>query len=159
MIENQEPIIDNFGQPEVTRRRKLLPWWIKMFCWIFMVFGAIVPVGLVFGILGFNFQTSLYGLETTEPLSYIGLLLIVLFLLKGAAAFGLWTEKDWAIQVGKADAIIGIIVCLYSTFGQPFLHGNAYWSFHFQFEIILLLPYYYKLEKIKEGWMHSTANH
>lgn len=26
------------------RRRKLLPWWIKVFCWIFMLFGVLSVV-------------------------------------------------------------------------------------------------------------------
>ena len=81
------------------RRRDLLPLWIKIFIWIFLIFGTILPVILILGIIGINFNLSLYGLETTQPLSLIGLLITILFALKGIVAFGLWMEKEWAIKM------------------------------------------------------------
>jgi len=49
-----------------VRRRNLLSWWIKIFIWIFLVFGVIIPVALIFGIMGKKFQISLYGIETKQ---------------------------------------------------------------------------------------------
>ncbi len=76
-----------------------------------MFFGLIVPIGLVLGVLGISFNLALYGLETMNSTSFIGLIIISLFAIKGAVSIGLWTEKDWAIKLAIADAIIGIVVC------------------------------------------------
>lgn len=53
MNENQE-ILD--GQLDISskRRRALLPVWIKIFIWIFMITALIIPIGLFFGLL-YNF--------------------------------------------------------------------------------------------------------
>ena len=65
-------------QPEPTsinsRRRDLIPLWIKVFIWIFLVFGCFVPVGIVLGFLGLSFDLSLYGLETTQPFTVTGII-------------------------------------------------------------------------------------
>ncbi|MEM9337494.1 MAG: hypothetical protein AAGA66_02115 [Bacteroidota bacterium] len=104
-------IIDSDLSTTKERRRKLLPIWIKIFLWIFMVFGAIVPVGLVLGAMGIDFNLALYGLETTNALSITGLLIILFFAIKGTVSFGLWTEKDWAVNLAIIDAIVGIVAC------------------------------------------------
>ena len=86
-------IIDSNLSSTKERRRKLLPIWIKIFLWIFMVFGAIAPVGVVLGAIGIDFNLAIYGLETTNALSITGLLIILFFAIKGTVSFGLWTEE------------------------------------------------------------------
>lgn len=36
-------IADSFSNKSITPRNKLLPFWIKIFAWIFFVFGFLVP--------------------------------------------------------------------------------------------------------------------
>jgi len=98
-------------------RRDLLPMWIKVFVWIFLIFGALVPVALILGVAGVNFSLSLYGLETIDSLSLIGVSIMCLFIFKGIVAFGLWTEKEWAVSLAIADASIGIILCILAMAG------------------------------------------
>ncbi|MFZ4399927.1 MAG: hypothetical protein ACOYO1_07835 [Bacteroidales bacterium] len=113
MEEDQTESLDlNLREYIPARRRKLLPWWIKTCICIFLMFGVFVPIGLIFGLIGFKFQISLYGIETYETLSAIGFSLIGLFLFKGITVYGLWSEKDWAIYLSQIDAIIGIITCV-----------------------------------------------
>jgi hypothetical protein len=101
MEDNQSEILTEIVQKLATvKRRTLLPWWIKFFIWVFIIFGSFVPIGIVSGLLGINFHLSLYGLETNEPLSAIGIIISLLFLFKGITAYVLWTEKDWAILFG-----------------------------------------------------------
>jgi hypothetical protein len=150
-----ELLDDNLINKPFTRRREILPTWIKVFCWIFMIMGIFAPIGLLLGIFGINFQFAFYGMETNEPISIIGIILITLFLLKGISAFGLWTEKDWAIKVGLIDAIIGILVCIYIMLIYPFIDDKPGFTLSLRLELILLIPYFLKLNKIKNDWENN----
>ena len=145
-------IIDSDLSSTKERRRKLLPIWIKIFLWIFMVFGAIAPVGVVLGAIGIDFNLALYGLETTNALSITGLLIILFFAIKGTVSFGLWTEKDWAVNLAIIDAIIGIVACSFVMLVLPFLSDNNGFNFNIRLELIVLIPYLIKMRKIKGDW-------
>tara|TARA_X000000368_G_C22607672_1_gene526560 strand:- start:36 stop:482 length:447 start_codon:yes stop_codon:yes gene_type:complete len=132
-----------------SRRRDLLPVWIKVFIWIFLIFGAIVPVAIILGIIGINFNISLYGLETMKPISLIGMFIIFLFGLKGVIAFGLWTEKNWSVNLAIIDAIIGIIVCVF-IISISFIENRT--NISLRLELIPLILYLIKMRKIKVEW-------
>ncbi|GAB5399669.1 MAG: hypothetical protein Aureis2KO_12540 [Aureisphaera sp.] len=108
-----------------------------------------MPVALVMGALGFNFDLAIYGLGTNVPFSLIGLLIMGLFCLKAATAFGLWFEKDWAITFGLADAIVGLIIC-FGMMIAPFVSDYA--GVTLRLEILFLLPYLNRLLKIRKDW-------
>ena len=156
MYRPEEPIIDSGlnNNTFTIRRRKLLPWWIKVFIWIFLVFGAIAPVGFIFGLFGFQFKLALYRFETFLPLSYIGLGITFLFILKGVTAFGLWMEKDWAITLGQIEAILGVVICVFAMI-LPFVDKNPDFTFSLRLELVLLIPFLIKLGKIKEEWLNG----
>ena len=73
-------------------RRKLLPWWIKAFIWFFMIAGVLVIPVFVMGLAGYSLQVEIYGLKTTRPISILGILLLLVFLLKSTASFSLWFQ-------------------------------------------------------------------
>lgn len=152
-MENQTDLL----QPELTskfkRRRELLPWWIKVFIWIFLIIGALVPLAFTLGILGYKFQLALYGFDTNEPLSLTGLFLSAIFTLKGVAAFGLWFEKKWAINIGLIDSSLGILICLFLMFIYPLIDSSKTFFFPIKIEIFFLLPYFRKLYKIRTEWL------
>jgi hypothetical protein len=154
--EGEDLLTEIVHQITAVKRKNLLPWWIKVFMWIFLIFGAFAPVGLIFVILGYNFHLSLYGLETTDPSSITGICIIALFLLKGITSFGLLRETDWAIQLGVIDAIAGILICVYVMFFSEFNSGSAIFSF--RLELVLLIPYLIKLNKIKPAWENSVQS-
>jgi hypothetical protein len=147
VIDYTDPEFTPLKKPE--RRRNLLPWWIKTFSWMFILFCLLVPVGVVFGLLKREFDISLLGLSTGEPISAMGLFLMALFVFKGVIAFGLWTEKNWAVGLAKIDAILSLLVCLagmgYSFFGPDH-------SFSFRFEVIILCLYYYRVDQLQYDW-------
>jgi hypothetical protein len=147
-MEHEEPLVLEGMNPTV-RRRQLLPTWIKVFIWIFMLLGALTPFILVMAILGIKGELSLYGLETSDPYSVTGLIITALFAIKGIAAFGLWMEKDWAINLAIIDAITGIVVCSLVILAPLF---SASPSFSFRLELALLIPYLIKLQKIRRMW-------
>jgi hypothetical protein len=150
MIDHDE-ILDSIPEQKNLRRRKLIPKWIIVFCWIFMIMAVLAFIGAILGLFGFTFQLSLYGLDTIMPLSLTGIVLSVLFLLKGVAGFGLWAEKDWGVEAGLIDAIIGMTVCAY-VMVIPFIGKNSSGGFTFRFELFLLIPYFLNLKEISKEW-------
>lgn len=150
---NEETIID--ASSSSKRRRELLPVWMKVFIWIFLVLGAFIPVGIVLAFFNIDFLVSLYGLDTNNPLSLIGLLLTALFILKFFTAYGLWNEKNWAIKIGKIDALVGIIACSAIMFILPFFSQNGNVNISFRLEILALIPYLIRLTKIQTEWENN----
>ncbi|NQY11094.1 MAG: hypothetical protein HRT71_16480 [Flavobacteriales bacterium] len=113
MQENQTEALNSITEKELrVQRRKLIPVWIKIFIWMFLISGDLALIGIVLGLLGIPFKLALYELEANGLMSVLGMSLIAIFLLKGAVAFGLWTGKDWAITFGYVDAFGGIAVCV-----------------------------------------------
>ena len=150
-----EPLLEQSAVP----RRKLLPVWIKVFVWIFMIMAAIVPLAFAFSLFGGTFQISLYGLESNTGLNTIGASALMLFLLKGIVAFSLWTEKDWAVDMAIVDAILGIIVCLFVMMVYPFIDDTEGFTLNIRLELLLLIPYLHKLQNIKRLWKRSSTSY
>lgn len=149
MSEELQSQFDEFDKPEVIRR-KLLPWWIKTFCWIFM-FMAVCGLGtIIASAFSTNVHLSLYGFETNTAYSLVGVLIILVITLKGYAGYLLWFEKANAISIAKIDAIVGVVICLVSMFILPFTAENGHFSL--RLEILLLIPYYIKINKIEYQW-------
>ncbi len=149
-----EIVSENFPK---TRRRKLLPWWIKVFIWIFIVSGIMtIPVFLM-GLFGYNFEIAMYGLETRDPRSIIGVVLGFVFLIKGITAYGLWTEKDWGIKLGMIDASGGIIICMLVML-IPYLIPDLGLPHSFRLELVILVPYFIRLKRISQQWEISQIN-
>lgn len=151
-MEQEQLLLEPLLKDSTIKRRALLPLWIKVFIWLFMITGGISLLGPIAGLLSVSFQVSLYGLESNDPLSPIGLLVSFLFLFKGMVAYGLWTEKDWAVNLGIADAILGITVCCLTMLVLPFVDEEAGFTLNLRLELALLIPYLIKLQNIKAAW-------
>lgn len=149
MEETLNSEFDQFEKKEVNRRA-LLPAWIKVFCWLFMIGGIVGVLAFFMGVFGYQSNLSFYGFETKEPLSLIGSFIIAIMSFKAFAAFSLWFEKDNAILLGKIDAISGIIICVISMIAIPMFTDSS--SISLRLELVLLIPYYYKLDAIKNAW-------
>ncbi len=150
MDENQINYADtpiDFPEKRLERRRKLLPWWVIGFIWIFLLFFLAMPVAIAMGLLHYDFEISLLGLTTYQPISLVGAFLMLLFSFKGITAYALWTEKVWAVGLAKVDAIISIVICFlvmgYAIFGH---------TFTVRLELIALFPYYIKMNNIQYEW-------
>jgi|SRR5688572_3038861 len=157
MEQNQSDILtESLLQLKNKRRKDLLSWWVRVFIWIFLIFGAIAPLALIAGITGFNFEISLYGLETNEPISIIGISLILIYILKGVTAYSLLKEKNWAVTLGIMDAITGIALCSLVMI-YPLINSATETNFTFRLELLLLIPYLLKMIKIKSEWEKSIT--
>jgi hypothetical protein len=151
---NPEVLDANFSNTPI-QRRKLLPWWIKFFVWVFMAGGVLAVLGVILGLTtNIPFQMALYGLSTHNPASLTGLFLTALFFIKGVVSYGLWVEKNWAIDVAQADAVLGIVICTVVMF-MPFIDSDNGFRMNFRLELALLIPYLIKLRNIKPQWMRK----
>lgn len=156
MQEIQEDLLpENIIPLSLVERKKLLPWWIKVFSWIFLLFGIIVPITLIAGIVGYSIDLSIYGLTTTEPISLIGILIILIFALKGIVSFGFLLQKDWAVKLGIVDAVLGAVIC-FTLMSYSLINAQA--RFSIRLELILLTPYFIKLLKIKSVWDNAVKS-
>ncbi|KAF2327302.1 hypothetical protein [Flavobacterium daemonense] len=149
MNEELQSQFDEFEKTGIIRR-KLLPWWIKTFCWIFMILAVCGLFTLIGSAFSNNVQLSLYGFETNTAYSVIGIFLIAVMTLKGYAGYSLWFEKANAISIAKIDAIIGVVICVASMFVIPFTSGDGH--IQLRLELLLLIPYYIKINKIEYEW-------
>ena len=136
-----------------VNRRTLLPLWIKIFTWIFLIMGGFMPIALILAIVGFDFELAIYGLETSSPRTLKGFAIMLLITLKGIVAFGLWTEKKWAISLGIIDAIIGIIICIAIMIIIPLTEEG--FNINTRLELVALIPYLIKMKKLKTPWNNA----
>ncbi|RXM51079.1 MULTISPECIES: hypothetical protein [unclassified Chryseobacterium] len=139
---------DNYNS--LTRRRNLLPVWIKIFLWMFLIGGTVSLILLMAGSLMTHISLSIYGINATHPYSMTGLLISLLFLFKGIVAYGLWFEQKWAPQAAIADAIIGIAICFIMMVVIPFTSLKI--NFTIRLELIPLYFYLVKMRNIKKVW-------
>ncbi len=153
-MNDQQDLIAEEIELTVIKRNKLIPIWIKVFAWIFLVAGCLTPIVFAIGIFGGTATLSLYGFETQEPSSFIGIIIIALFMLKGIVAFGLLKEKDWAVRLGLFDAITGIAVCTF-TMLYPILAGEG--GFTLRLELVAIIPFLLKLNNIRSQWETNSS--
>jgi hypothetical protein len=146
MENNPENLLDEYAGERLqqVRRRKLLPVWIRIFVWIFMILGGLAIPVLIIGLTGTNVNLSLYGLETNEVTSAEGLLLLFLFLSKGILAALLWFERGPAVVLAIIDAALGILICTWVMFAAP--------AFAFRLELVALIPYLILMIRISKKW-------
>lgn len=67
--------LNEFEEHQANRisRKSLLPVWIKIFAWFFLITGLVVPIAVFAGLNGWLFNTALYGFATNEPFSPTGI--------------------------------------------------------------------------------------
>ncbi len=153
MLNRQDDLLnDVFHTTEVKSRRKLLPLFMKIFSWIFAVYGCFIPVAIVAGLMMHNFRMSIYGLEANTIYSVTGAIIAIIFLLKFFVAVGLLRRQDWAVKLGIADAVLGIAVCMAVML---YLIVTVH-SFSFKLELAALIPYLVSLLKIRDEWANCT---
>lgn len=134
-----------------ARRRDLLPVWIKIFTWLFLIGGSVAALILISGFFLTNVSLSIYGIQAYHPYSIPGFIICVLLIFKGIVAYGLWFEEKWAPKAAIIDAIVGIAVCTIMMVIIPFTNSNI--NFTLRLELIPLYFYLLKMRDIEKDWI------
>lgn len=149
-MENASAFEEFENNGTLKRRRDLLPLWIKIFLWLFLIAGGLCVSFLILGVFSIKIDLSLYGIDAHHPYTVPGLIISFLFIYKAIVAFGLWFEETWAPLAAIIDAIIGIAVCILMMILAFAFPDNL--SFTLRLELIPLYFYLVKMYKIKKIW-------
>jgi len=162
----QESIFDDISGSSPVRRKYLIPKWIRFFAWIFAV---ICPLSTLAYLLNFilrddHFTSSIYGLSSANIVSLASVLGLAAFMIKGIAAIGLLTEKDWAVKTAIADSVLGIILCIFSMIVNPWVTHTVQGGYdkanlNLRPELLLLIPYLIIMINIKRDWQENKYAH
>lgn len=131
-------------------RKTLIPLWIKIFGWLFIVMGVLVPF-LYIGSLIFGFSASytMFGLEYEgNAKALMPLVISTVILINGLCAYGLLFGKDWGLTACIVFGCIGLLLTLGTMLFEMIFNG----SMMIRLEPIIQIPYLVKLHKIKAHW-------
>ena len=140
------------SQEVKLKRNHILPIWIRVFTWFFALLALMVPVALVYGMLGLPFKLELYGVATHAPFSLTGIAILLLIAMKGVVAFGFILNRVWSVALGRVDAFIGIGFCLAMMIMPLFELFYGRITFELRLELLVLIPYLLVMKRIKKDW-------
>lgn len=134
-----------------TKRLKLIPIWIKIFCWIFFVTALASPFVLLIPII-YDGPISLafLGFSSTNPYDLQGILIISIFMLFGIGSYGILYRKDWGVNLSLAFGILGLLLVIINAIINLF---NP-----IPLELIAQIPFIIKLYKIRKLWKDGIGD-
>lgn len=135
-------------------RRKLVPLWIKIFGWIFMVMGAVIPLLAVVAVaMGQPASYEIFGLQYRgSPFHPMALIICAIILSLAVSAYGLLFGKPWGLSACLVTGYAGVAICL-GTMVYTLTQGK----FTLRLELLVHAPYLIKLHKIKPLWPSAPA--
>lgn len=136
----------------VKYRRGLLPWWIKGFSWLFIIFGIFTIPAIIASIANLPFDLAFYGMESTTVLSVKGAIITLFFAVSAVVGYGLFFGKPWAVLLGLVLCAMHVFL-LASVIALPLVTEDE----KIRLEFILVIPFFIKLLKLKKVW-HGPQN-
>jgi hypothetical protein len=136
----------------VINRKKLIPLWIKIFGWIFIVMGvSIILIPFITPFFSIPVTYELFGLSSQgSPFAPMALLISAIILSHSISAYGLLFGRDWGLIACLITGHIAIAICIFSM-----LTSVTSGAVNLRLELILLIPYVLKLRKIKKQWRQA----
>lgn len=131
-------------------RKALIPLWIKIFGWLFIVMGVLVPF-LYIGSLIFGFSASytMFGLEYEGyAKALMPLVISTVILINGLCAYGLLFGRDWGLTACIVFGYIGLLLTIGTMLSEIIFTGNMM----IRLEPIIQIPYLVKLHRLKLHW-------
>lgn len=135
-------------------RKSLIPMWIKIFSWIFMILGFLgAPFVIIYQLITKQpMEFTVFGLEHYglfyEPM---GLLIMLLLILLGISSYGLLFGKKWGVTMALPVGYIGIAIVIF-VMAYAIIFNN---SIVIRFELIAQIPFILKMHKIRTSWMQA----
>lgn len=139
----------------VAYRKTLIPLWIKIFGWLFILFGVGVPITAIYSLAtGMPMHYMLFGLSVYGSIgSPMAIFLMVLFIALAISAYGLLFGRAWGLTFCLMLGYISLAICIATTIIALITQSGV----NIRLEIIILIPYLIRLHKIKDEWQ-SKAN-
>ena len=146
-----DPPTSDIGSPltEVLSRRQLVPRWIKVFGWLFIVVAILtIPLMLWAVVAGEPVNFQLFGINYTGPaMNPYAFGMQGLYLFMGVTAFGLLFGKDWGLLGAMANGYLGLVICILTMVFSGFTNIRV--------EPIIQLFYLRRLHKIQDQWAEA----
>lgn len=131
----------------VAQRRKLLPWWVKLFGGFFLVAGGLSIFAIPASFLGANVGFNIFGFGFDGNFNLEGVVALLIFLCSSMVAYGLLWGKDWAVQSAIGLCLVQFLLAMIMLF---VVMNRGSMGVHIEF--LLLLPFCYKMFKIADAW-------
>jgi uncharacterized membrane protein len=148
-------VTDRLGQ-DVTpiTRKRLVPLWIKIFGWIFMLMGVAVPIiAIAATVMGEPASYEIFGLQYRgTPFHPMALLISTIIWSLAVSAYGLLFGKSWGLQACLVTGYMGVAICIGTT-----VYAITQGSLMLRLELLLQIPYLIKLHKIQSQWPLASA--
>jgi len=134
-------------------RWHLLTWWFKTIIVFYTILSLVVLFSFVISFFGFVIPLGIYGLSTTNQYTLAGLVILLLFSLKGVVGVFFLIGHRLAPYVGIVDSIIGIFACIGIGLIYPFFDSVKSIDIVFRLELILLIPFFLSSRNLTFKWL------
>ena len=133
--------------PTATTRKQLVPIWIKVFGWFFMVVAALMAPYMIWSIIaGTDIEMELFGVSYAGPAANpYAFIVFALFAFLGFTAYGLLFGKDWGVTGCLVNGYLGLGICILTMI----LSGGT----NIRAEPIVHFFYLRRLHKIRKPWI------
>lgn len=146
-----ESQFDQFEQ-STTLRKDLIPTWIKVFSWLFLITGILGLFGLLSYVFNPLLNINIYDINLKENSFILSMFSTLIIIFNGFTAYLILKKEDKAIEIARINALIGIVICITSTFLNLYLYDE----FKIRIEIIFIWFFYKKMDEIKLRWLTAS---
>lgn len=148
-------VADIPGTAESTITRKnLIPLWIKVFGWMFMAMGVVIPLLAVFAaVTGQPASYEVFGLRYHgSPFHPMALVISAILVSLAVSAYGLLFGKPWGVNACLVTGYGGVAICLLTM-----VYSLSQGTFNLRLELLVHIPYLRKLHQIKPLWPSAAV--
>jgi len=117
-----------------------LPLFIKIFSFYFLLSGPVMLVLSVCQLLGIEATIRIYGLESQSPITVVGTLVLIIYILKFFVAYGFYKGIAFTRHLAVFEATLGLLIVLFVLLG-PIFFRPAIVRLTFSFDLFFLIPY------------------
>lgn len=130
-------------------RRDLLPIWSKLLLWIIIIISAssILFEGIILMALGDRLAHLFVSTSLTDLITTVGIVVL------GAAAYQIWTEKTWAI-----DLFLLVVICQISLLAIDMFNQSSASGLHIRLELCFLIPLSIQLLTLRKKWLQMSTS-
>lgn len=134
-------------------RKTLIPKWIKVFGWIFLVMGCMIPlIPIISPLLNQPASYEIFGLKYQgSPFAPMAILISTIVLSLSVSAYGLLFGKNWGVNACLITGYLGMAICIFTMV----YYGVTEHLIEFRLELLLQIPYVRKLHKIRTDWLRG----